>query len=286
MSANRPALLDSYWKDIRHCVPVSRKQEIDLVRRARDGDGGAMHDLITANVRFVVAVAREFRGTGCPMNELISDGNVGLMEAARRFDETRGNKFITYAVWWIRQSIRRSFAERHGTVTAPSNRVADLRHVERVRQRLSQALGRTPDDFELTREAGFSTRRVQRALEVGIPEVHLDRSLYSDDEEKSVASLFESDDAPTDSVTEEHEEEEAVERCLNTLGPRESEIIRRYYGFGDFEPMTLEQIGYTFGLTRERIRQLRNIGLTHLRDRCGDVLFELSHNQTISTLRQ
>ena len=105
--------------------------------------------------------------------------------------------------------------------------------------------------------------------------MHLDRSLYADDEETSVASLFESDDAPADSQTEEHEEKEVVERCLNTLGPRESKIIRRYYGFGDFEPMTLEQIGRDFGLTRERIRQLRDIGLTQLRDRFGDVLFEL-----------
>ncbi|HJP30046.1 MAG TPA: RNA polymerase sigma factor RpoD/SigA [Candidatus Latescibacteria bacterium] len=278
MPATRSALLDSYWKDIRHCEPLSRDQEVNLVRRARDGDGEAMRDLIAANVRFVVSVAREFRGTGCPMNELISDGNLGLVEAARRFDETRGFKFITYAVWWIRQSIRRSLSERRGTVVAPSNRVADLKHVERARMKLSQALGRAPTVHEMAQETEFSTRRVNRALEVAIPDVHLDRSLYAEDEETSVASLFESDDPDTDAETQEHETTDLITRCLGTLGTREREIIRRYYGFDDCEPMTLEEIGHTFGLTRERIRQLRDIGLTQLRDRFGDVLFELSHN--------
>ncbi len=278
MPATRSALLDSYWKDIRHCEPLSREQEVELVRRARAGDGDAMRELIAANVRFVVAVAREFRGTGCPMNELISDGNLGLVEAARRFDETRGFKFITYAVWWIRQSIRRSLAERRGTVMAPSNRIADLKQVERARLQLSQRFGRTPTAFELADETGFSTRRVYRALEVAIPDVHLDRSLYSEDEDTSVSSLFESKDPAADSEVEEHEEKNLVERCLSTLGSREREIIRRYYGFDDCEPMTLEEIGRTFGLTRERIRQLRDHGLTQLRARFGDVLQELSRN--------
>jgi RNA polymerase primary sigma factor len=278
LPATRSALLDSYWKDIRHCEPLSREQEVDLVRRARDGDGNAMRELIAANVRFVVSVAREFRGTGCPMNELISDGNLGLAEAARRFDETRGFKFITYAVWWIRQSIRRSLAERRGTVMAPSNRIADLKHVERARLRLSQTMGRNPTVFELADDTGFSIRRVQRALEVAIPDVHLDRSLYTEDEDTAVSSLFESKDAPPDNEAQEHEEKNLVERCLSTLDSREREIIRRYYGFDDCEPMTLEEIGRTFGLTRERIRQLRDHGLTQLRARFGDVLFELSHN--------
>jgi len=278
LPATRSALLDSYWKDIRHCEPLSREQEVELVRRARAGDGDAMRELIAANVRFVVAVAREFRGTGCPMNELISDGNLGLVEAARRFDETRGFKFTTYAVWWIRQSIRRSLAERRGTVMAPSNRIADLKDVERARLQLSQTLGRTPTVFELADKTGFSIRRVQRALEVAIPDVHLDRSLYTEDEDTAVSSLFESTDAATDSETEAHEEKNLVERCLSILGSREREIIRRYYGFDDCAPMTLEEIGRTFGLTRERIRQLRDHGLTQLRARFGDVLHELSHN--------
>lgn len=278
MPVPRSPLLDSYWNDIRHCEPLSREEEVALVRRARAGDQDAMGELIAANVRFVVAVAREFRHTGCPMNELISDGNLGLVEAARRFDETRGFKFITYAVWWIRQSIRRSLAERRGTVTAPSNRVADLKDVEQARLALSQRLGRTPSAHELADETGFTLRRVQRALEVAIPDVHLDRSLYLDDDDTSVSSLFESEEPPADTEAEEHEAHDLVERCLGTLNAREREIIRRYYGFDNCEPMTLEQIGHDFGLTRERIRQLRDHGLTELRARFGEVLFELSHN--------
>jgi RNA polymerase sigma factor (sigma-70 family) len=116
---------------------VSREREAELVRKARNGDGVALHDLITANLRFVVTVANEFRGSGCPMNELISDGNAGLAEAARRFDETRGLKFITYAAWWIRQSIRRPLSRRRRIVVAPSNRVADLRKVDSAREETS-----------------------------------------------------------------------------------------------------------------------------------------------------
>lgn len=209
----QPGLLDSYWIDIHLCEPVSREREAELVRKARNGDGVALHDLITANLRFVVTVANEFRGSGCPMNELISDGNAGLAEAARRFDETRGLKFITYAAWWIRQSIRRSLSRRRRIVVAPSNRVADLRKVDSAR------------------------------------------------EETSVTTIFES-----------------VERCLGSLDSRERGIIRRYYGFDHCEPMTLEEIGNTLGLTRERIRQLRDLGLTKLRARFGEILLELSRN--------
>lgn len=274
----RPGLLDSYWIDIRHCEPVSREREANLVRRARDGDGAAMHDLIRANLRFVVTVANEFRGTGCPMNELISDGNVGLAEAARRFDETRGLKFITYAVWWIRQSIRRSLSQRRRIVVAPSNRVADLQKVDSARQDLSQILGRTPTVFELADETGLSLRRVERGLEVAVSDVRLDRPLYADEEETSMTTIIESADPPTDNETVEHEERILVERCLGTLSSREREIIRRYYGFDHCEPMTLEEIGNTLGLTRERIRQLRDLSLTKLRARFGSVLFELSRN--------
>ena len=206
MPATQTPLLDSYWKDIRHCEPVSREREIELIRRARDGDSGAMQDLIAANVRFVVSVANNFRGTDCPLSELISDGNVGLAEAARRFDETRGFKFVTYAVWWIRQSIRRSLSERRGIVVAPSNRVADLQKVENARHGLSQTLGRTPTLSELAHETGLSMRRVERGLEVAFPDIHLDRPFYADDEETPVATIFESADPPSDSETQEREE--------------------------------------------------------------------------------
>jgi RNA polymerase primary sigma factor len=271
-------LLSAYWQDIRQCDPISREEEVDLVRRAREGDDSAMAQLVRANLRFVVSVAKEFRGTGQPLHELISDGNLGLLEAARRFDERRGFKFITYAVWWIRQSIRKSLSERRRTVAAPTNRIADLKTVERGQYRLAQQLGRTPSLFEIAAEVGFSTQRVQRALELSVAEIHLDRSLYADDDDTSVSSLFEADLPAADDLTEEHEANDTVHRCLQSLDARQREILRRYYGFDGCKPMTLEEIGHIFGLTRERIRQLRDQGLTRLRDEFGETLFELSHN--------
>ena len=272
------SMLNSYWQDIRNCDPVSREEEVELVRRARRGDEAAMGRLVSANLRFVVAVAKEFKGSGQPLNELISDGNLGLLEAARRFDEGRGFKFITYAVWWIRQSIRKSLAERRRTVAAPSNRLADLKDVERAQFRLSQELGRTASLFEVADEVGYSPERVQRALEVAAADIHLDRSLYADDDDTLVSSLFESGAPPPQEEAEENEAIETVRRCLEALDGREREIIRRYYGFDGCAPMTLEEIGDVLHLTRERIRQLRDRGLTKLRDRFREVLFELSHN--------
>ncbi|MBT3344278.1 MAG: RNA polymerase sigma factor RpoD/SigA [Gemmatimonadetes bacterium] len=271
-------VLNSYWRDIRHCDPVSREEEVILVRQAREGDDDALARLVSANLRFVVSVAKEFRGTGQPLSELISDGNVGLLEAARRFDERRGFKFITYAVWWIRQSIRRALAERRRTVSAPSNRLADLKDIERSTLRLSQKLGRSPSLFEICDDVGYSTQRVLRAKEVSSPDVHLDRSLYADEEDTTVSSLFETNEPPPETQAEEHEFVDTIDRCLEILDVREREIIRRYYGFDGCLPMTLEQIGRTLSLTRERIRQLRDRGLAKLRNEYGDVLVELSHN--------
>jgi len=271
------AALNSYWRDIRHCAPVSREEEANLVRQAREGDDDALARLISANLRFVVSVAKEFRVTGQPLNELISDGNVGLLEAAGRFDERRGFKFITYAVWWIRQSILRALDERRRTVSAPSNRLADLKDVERSQLRLSQKLGRDPSLFEIYDDVGYSAQRVLRAMEVSTPDVHLDRSLYDNEEDTAVSSLFETDEPPPETVAEEHEFVDTIDRCLEILDGRERVIIRRYYGFDGCLPMTLEQIGQTLGLTRERIRQLRDRGLAKLRNEHGDVLAELSH---------
>ncbi|MBT4096838.1 MAG: sigma-70 family RNA polymerase sigma factor, partial [Gemmatimonadetes bacterium] len=187
-------------------------------------------------------------------------------------------KFITYAVWWIRQSIRRALAERRRTVCAPSNRVADLKDVERAQIRLSQSLGRDPSLFEICDDVGYSMQRVLRAMEVSSPDVHLDRPLYADEDDTNVSALFEADGPPPETQAEEHEFVDTIDQCLQILDTREREIIRRYYGFDGCLPMTLEQIGGTLGLTRERIRQLRDRGLAKLRREHEDVLVELSHN--------
>ncbi|MFH1570035.1 MAG: RNA polymerase sigma factor RpoD/SigA [Gemmatimonadota bacterium] len=268
-------LLDSYWHDIRNCEPISREEEVALVRRARRGDQEAMNRLVSCNLRFVVTIAKEYRDSGQPLSELISDGNLGLLEAAKRFDENRGFKFITYAVWWIRQSIQRALADRKRTVPAPSNRIADLKSVERTEGQLAQELGRSPTVFELSDEVGFSAERISRAREAGSSDLYLDRALY-DEEDTPVMSLFETSEKAPAAAAEETDLVSTVDRCLGTLDDRERQIIRWYYGFDGHEPMTLEEIGDAWGLTRERIRQLRDRGLDKLRDHFGDVLVELS----------
>jgi RNA polymerase primary sigma factor len=271
-----PRALTAYWHDVRDSTPVSREEEAELVRRARGGDDAALQALVVANLRFVVQVANEFRGTGAPLHELISDGNLGLMEAARRFDETLGFRFISYAVWWIRQTIRRSLRQRRRQVSAPSNRLDDMKIVEDTRSRLTHRLGRTPTDREVADETGFTTLRVRRALEVSAPEVPLD-ALHAPEEFVDGIGLEQSPAEPADLDVELGEERDIVGRCLGILDERQREILRRHYGF-DGEPMTLEAIGQRMGLTRERIRQLRNEALGRIRDRFGTVLHEISVN--------
>lgn len=278
MTAIPSRVLDTYWHDIRDCTPISPEEEVALVRRAREGDDEALRELVSANVRFVVSVAREFQASGQPLSELISDGNMGLMEAALRFDEERGFRFITYAVWWIRQSILRSTTRRRRMVTAPSNRLEDLKTVDGVVARMTQELGRIPTDAEIAAEAGYTQIRVRRALEVAAPEVRLDRALYPGDEDTDVLSLYAAPDPPVDEQLETSEQGDFVQDCLTILDERERQIIRCHYGFDGFPPMTLEAIGQRLGLTRERIRQLRNGALERMREHFGTALFEMSRN--------
>ena len=270
-------LLRSYWNDIRRCQPVSREVERELVAKAKAGDDQALADLISSNLRFVVSIAKEYSHLGRSLSELISDGNLGLMEAARRFDENRGFKFITYAVWWIRQSIRRGLSKGSRTVPPPTNRVYDLKVVQQADARLSQALGRAPTMTEVTEETGLSTQRVMMARVAGATDTYLDRPQFVGEEESHVATL-KSNGSPADVEIDEASLTNTVLECLDSLDDRERRIIRCYFGFDGRRPMTLEQIGHEFELTRERIRQLRDRGLNKLRAEYGDKLSEFSKN--------
>jgi RNA polymerase primary sigma factor len=270
-------LLRSYWKDIKGCQPVSREAERLLVTRAKAGDEHALAELASSNLRFVVSIAKEYSHLGRSMNELISDGNMGLMEAARRFDENRGFKFITYAVWWIRQSIRRGLSKGNRTVPPPPNRVSDLRVVLQADAKLAQTLGRYPTATEVTKETGLSARRVTVARATGATDMYLDRPQFPGEEESQLTMLS-ADEQPVDTEIDESTLTDTVLECLESLDGREKRIIRCYFGFDGRSPMTLEQIGHEFGLTRERIRQLRDRGLKELRVKHGDKLSEFSKN--------
>ena len=267
--------METYWRDIQHYKPLSRKKEVELVKRAKADDEEAAHALINANLRFVVSIAKEYTGCGLSFTELISEGNFGLIEAVLRFDETRGFKFITYAVWWIRQAILKALAEQSKAARPPMSQVNDLQKVEKKAGQLTQKLGRDPTLEELSRSAEISLERTRNALELGQRDLSFDAPLYPD-EDDTLISLF----ATAESAPEEELEQaaliEALHHCLDDLEPRERRIIRAYFGLESQAPMTLEQIGAVLGLTRERVRQLRDRALNKIRARWGERLLELA----------
>ena len=271
-------LVETYWSDIQHFQPLSRQAEIQMVRRARQGDVQAMQALVTANLRFVVSVSKGYTNLGLSFIELISEGNLGLMEAVKRFDETRGFKFITYAVWWIRQAILKALAEQRKVARPPMSQINDLQRVEREADALTQKLGRDPTLEEIARSAAMSLERAIHARQAGQRDVSFDAPVYAG-EEDCLLSVFATD--------QEESLEEALDRqtlaavlrdCLALLDAREHQIVRYYFGLDGRQPMTLERIGRQLGLTRERVRQLRDRALGKMRIEYGHLLLELSNN--------
>ena len=271
--------VEAYLRDVKNSEPIGRHEEVELAGQARAGDGHALEQLITSNLRFVISIAREYnRTSGQPMSELISDGNMGLIEAAKRFDEKRGFKFITYAVWWIRQAILKGMAQRRRTLPAPSHRMGDLNTVRRRAEELAQDLGRKPSVQEIAKAAGFSVTRVINAHAVTDRDVYLDEPRFDDEEDETLMSQLSSGLGAPDELAEQHNMADTVDRCLSILDKRERLILRWYYGIDGHQPVTLQEIGHRMGLTRERIRQLRDRGLNDLRTRFGDALDGFSRN--------
>lgn len=267
----------AYWRDIQHFQPLTKKREGELVKLARKGNVGAMHELVAANLRFVVSIAKDYSGYGLSFNELISEGNVGLIEAVKRFDETRGFKFITYAVWWIRQGILKALAEQSKAARPPMSQVNDLQKVEKRGGRLTQKLGREPTLEEIADNAEISFERARNAMEVGQRDVSFDTPIYAG-EEDTLLSVYVDDEATLDEDFDRSQLHETLNDCLQILDDREHQIIRSYFGMEGQTEMTLEKIGETLGLTRERVRQLRDRALQKMRAQRGDVLLELSRN--------
>jgi len=270
-------LLESYCRDIQHYPPLSREEEIELSRRARNGDEQARQQLVTANLRFVVSIAHEYTGRGLSLMELISEGNMGLLEAVRRFDETRGFKFITYAVWWIRQAILKALSGPRKAARPPMSRFYDLQKVEKQVDRLLQQLGRTPTLEEIAEGAGLSVERVRQAFAMAQPDVSFEAPLFPEAEE-TLLSVFASEENPVEEGLEKTMRAETLHQCLQILDAREHQILCGYFGLGDQPPMTLAQIGTGVGLTRERVRQLRDRALEKMRTKYGPLLREVSRN--------
>jgi RNA polymerase primary sigma factor len=257
--------LDKYLQDISKLPLITADEEVELAQRIKEGDQEALDKLTTANLRFVVSVAKQYQNQGLTLPDLINEGNAGLVKAAKRFDETRGFKFISYAVWWIRQAILQALAEQSRIVRLPLNKIGSINKINKAYSFLEQAHERPPSAEEIATELDLTIKDVKQSMKISGRHVSMDAPLR-EGETSSLYDVVSSDDSPrpdrllmTESLSLE------IDRALNTLSQRESDVIRLNFGLSNQPPMTLDEIGKTFDLTRERVRQIREKGIKRLK---------------------
>jgi RNA polymerase primary sigma factor len=260
-------MLDQYLQEIGQIPLLKADEEVDLARRIKEGDDEALHKLVRANLRFVVSVAKKYQGQGLTLADLINEGNYGLIKAAQRFDETRGFKFISYAVWWIRQSILQALAEQSRVVRLPLNRIGTISKIRKTSARLAQQLERQPNVFELAAELDIDPEKVRDALKHTVRHLSVDAPFTEDDDNSLLDVITNEDEVAPDEFLLGESVKIDVERALSTLHAREAEITRLYFGIGREHPLTLEEIGQRFNLTRERVRQIKEKALRKLRQK-------------------
>ena len=257
--------LDQYLKEIGQTPLLTVDEEVELARCIKEGDQEALHQLTRANLRFVVSVARKYQGQGLGLADLINEGNYGLIKAAGRFDETRGFKFISYAVWWIRQAIWQALAEKSRVVRLPLNRLGTIHKVRRTSARLAQRHERAPNLDELADELEIDVEKVREAMQHTQCSLSVDAPFSTDDAHRLLDILPDDEDPAPDTGLLAESVTLDIERALRHLTPREEEILRLYFGIGREHPQTLDAIGQRFGLTRERMRQIKQKALCKLR---------------------
>jgi RNA polymerase primary sigma factor len=257
--------LDLYLREIGETPLINAREEVHLAKLIKLGDQDALEKLTKANLRFVVSVAKQYQNQGLSLADLINEGNIGLIKAAKRFDETRGFKFISYAVWWIRQAILQSLAEQSRIVRLPLNRVGTLHKIGKISSSLEQEYGREPSPDEIARELELSAVEVSDTLKISNSHLSLDAP-FSVSEDNSLMDVLEDEYQPApdeDLLTESLRLE--IERALDTLSAREAEVINLYFGLNSEKALTLEEIGTRFNLTRERVRQIKEKAIRRLR---------------------
>jgi RNA polymerase primary sigma factor len=259
-------ILDQYLFEVAKTPLLTPPEEVAIARRIAAGDADAMHELIRANLRFVVSVAKKYQNRGMALTDLIGEGNVGLLTAARKFDPDQGVKFISYAVWWIRQAILASLARQGRTVRVPLNRTADLSRIVRSSETLRKELERQPSPEEIAEATGLTVEVVQSLATLNSSDVRLDAPVEGEGE-RSLSDRFVADEQsdPDMQVMDQLLIEE-IDRALRALPPRDAKVLRLYFGLNDGREHTLEEIGSLLGVTRERVRQLRDRALKRLRD--------------------
>jgi RNA polymerase primary sigma factor len=257
--------LDKYLQEIGRVELLDPEEEIDLARRIKKGDQKALEKLTKANLRFVVSVAKQYQNQGLSLGDLINEGNLGLIKAAKRFDETRGFKFISYAVWWIRQSILQALAEQSRIVRLPLNRVGALNKIGKAFSTLEQEFEREPSASELAEELDMSLFEVADTLKISGRHLSMDAP-FAQGEDNRLLDVIQDERTPLpDHQLIKESLSKEVERALGTLTEREAEVIRLYFGLGREHSLTLEEIGEKFQLTRERVRQIKEKAIRRLR---------------------
>jgi len=259
--------LEKYLYEIGKLDLITAQEEVELAKRIKQGDKRALDKLTKANLRFVVSVAKQYQNQGLSLSDLINEGNMGLIKAAKRFDETKGFKFISYAVWWIRQSILQALAEQSRIVRLPLNKIGSINKINKAFARLEQEFERPPTAAELAETLDMTLDEVKQSMKNAGRHVSMDAPLKDGDESSSnMYDVLQTGDNPspdTDLMTESLRKE--IERSLRTLTPREADVVRLYFGLNGEHPMTLEEIGERFDLTRERVRQIKEKAIRRLK---------------------
>ena len=258
------ASLDKYLQEIGREDLITVEEEVELAQRIRKGDQKALEKLTRANLRFVVSVAKQYQNQGLSLPDLIDEGNLGLIKAAEKFDETRGFKFISYAVWWIRQSILQALAEQSRIVRLPLNQIGSLNKISKALAKFEQENERKPSPEELSEKLDIPIEKIADTMKISGRHTSIDAP-FVEGEDNSLLDVLVNDDSPVADNTLMHESlRKEIDRALSTLTERESEIIKMFFGIGCQE-MTLEEIGDNFGLTRERVRQIKEKAIRRLR---------------------
>ncbi len=259
------ASLDKYLQDIGKEELITADEEVQLAQKVKQGDQLALEKLVKANLRFVVSVAKQYQNQGLSLPDLINEGNLGLIKAAKRFDETRGFKFISYAVWWIRQSILQALAEQSRIIRLPLNQVGSLNKIKKATSKLEQEFERMPSAEEIAEKLEMPDYKIDAAKKITTRYISMDAPLTQDDETKFL-DVFVSEDTPhTDDMLMRESLAREIQRSLATLTKKERDVINLYYGIGMPHGLTLEEIGAKFDLTRERVRQIKEKAIRRLK---------------------
>ncbi|KWW27880.1 MAG: sigma-70 family RNA polymerase sigma factor [Bacteroidales bacterium] len=259
------ASLDKYLQEIGKVELISAEEEVELAQRIKQGDKIALEKLTKANLRFVVSVAKQYQNQGLSLPDLINEGNLGLIKAAQRFDETRGFKFISYAVWWIRQSILQALAEQSRIVRLPLNKIGSINKINKTYAKLEQEFEREPNAEEIAEVLEITEAEVKESMKNAGRHISMDAPLVQD-EDNTMYDVLKSEEAPTPETELLYESlRKEIDRAISTLTQREQDVVRLYFGLNGSHPMTLEEIGEKFDLTRERVRQIKEKAIRRLK---------------------